>query len=189
MSFSGTSAHGRGRCSSIDIRPRTSEMAGPPLVPHSLHRWCCRQHDHVMSTLCNACHTCLVWTGYRLWKDKGTNAGPASSGVLWRMPNKPHDAVLGARLSDSFVRNLHMTKLLEVTFQDSGSAAPVPPRTRERISVPPVDALSAALSSSHCAVSSLLVSPPHSCIIIVFRILHYSLVFVRLNFFSDSVSF
>ena len=39
MSSSGTCAHSPALCSSTGICEKTPELAGPPLAPHSLHRW------------------------------------------------------------------------------------------------------------------------------------------------------
>ena len=66
-------------------------------------------------------------------------------------------------VSDSLVRNVHTSSLLEVILWGSGSAPPLPPCTKEQILVLLLGwCPSTALSSSPCVTAGLLVSPPCS---------------------------
>lgn len=60
------------------IQPRTPEEAGPPLVPPSLHRWCCSHHNihHTDSRLFHTCDRCTLLTSSQLWIEKGSIGRP-----------------------------------------------------------------------------------------------------------------
>ena len=48
---SGTCAHSPATCISIGLCQRTPELAGPPLAPHSLHRWEPVHTEHMWKSL------------------------------------------------------------------------------------------------------------------------------------------
>lgn len=84
------------------IQPRTPEEAGPPLVPPSLHRWCCSHHNihHTDSRLFHTCDRCTLLTSSQLWIEKGPSADLTlcytgiTSQFLWpkQTYNKKHSA-------------------------------------------------------------------------------------------------